>query len=269
MRQFRRRDYGLDQAAHRHRWSRRMGGQGQSAACSFVVERILETIEWLNLFLEMGHKGIDDETYERRISDTPYIVVYEIRRKPERSSHNRVHGARDRYTTQLADTETLQGPRRARALCSATQRGRPILRISCSASGDDGVVRSAFEEGYGHEDDSIGSDCPVDSRRHRSSSERSRSQVVLRPARSQLGWQLPVRHVWLFLHLSGKRGQEQPRFLLLPMLLVSQACAATHHAPDVEPSRGPFPFTSAAACLRFRADRMSVRNCFLRAEPVI
>jgi len=43
------------------------------------TEKILKTIDRLNLFPEMGHKGRDEGTYERGVSDTPYIVVYEIR----------------------------------------------------------------------------------------------------------------------------------------------------------------------------------------------
>jgi plasmid stabilization system protein ParE len=62
-----------------------------------IVERILETIERLNLFPEMGHKGVDDGTYERVVSGTPYIVVYEIRKNPSAVLViTVVHGARDR-----------------------------------------------------------------------------------------------------------------------------------------------------------------------------
>jgi hypothetical protein len=121
------------------------------------------------------------------------------------------------------------------ALCSAAQRGRPILRISCSASGDDGVVRSAFEERYGHEDDSIGSDRPVGSRRHRSPSERSRYQDVLRQPRSQLGWQLPVRHVWQFLHPSGSAVKNSRASICCRLSLLG--IPSLHRDPNVEPSR--------------------------------
>ena len=62
-----------------------------------MVERILQTIERLALFPEMGHKGRDEGTYERGVSDTPYIVVYEIRKKPSAVLVIAVvHGARDR-----------------------------------------------------------------------------------------------------------------------------------------------------------------------------
>jgi plasmid stabilization system protein ParE len=47
-----------------------------------MVERILQTIERLNLFPEMGHKRRDEGTYGRGVSGTPYIVVYELRKKP-------------------------------------------------------------------------------------------------------------------------------------------------------------------------------------------
>ena len=62
-----------------------------------VVENILRTIERLVLFPEMGHEGRDADTYERGVSGTPYIVVYEIRKKPSAVLVIAVvHGARDR-----------------------------------------------------------------------------------------------------------------------------------------------------------------------------
>jgi len=61
------------------------------------VERILKTIVRLSLFPEMGHDSIDDGTYERSVSGTPYIVVYEVRKKPSAVLVIAVlHGARDR-----------------------------------------------------------------------------------------------------------------------------------------------------------------------------
>ncbi len=58
---------------------------------------ILETIERLALFPELGHEGRDAGTYERGVSGTPYIVVYEVRRKPSAVLVIAVvHGARDR-----------------------------------------------------------------------------------------------------------------------------------------------------------------------------
>ena len=62
-----------------------------------LVEKILETIERLNLFPEMGHAGRDAGTHERGVSGTPYIVVYEIQKKPSAVLVIAVvHGAQDR-----------------------------------------------------------------------------------------------------------------------------------------------------------------------------
>jgi plasmid stabilization system protein ParE len=45
----------------------------------------------------MGHAGRDAGTYERGVSGTPYIIVYEIRKKPIAVLVIAVvHGARDR-----------------------------------------------------------------------------------------------------------------------------------------------------------------------------
>ena len=61
------------------------------------VERILQTIDRLGMFSEMGHKGRDKGTYERAVSDTPYIIVYEVRKKPSAVLViSVVHGARNR-----------------------------------------------------------------------------------------------------------------------------------------------------------------------------
>ena len=62
-----------------------------------VVEKILQTIERLALFPEMGHTGRDAGTYERGVSGTPYIIAYEVRKKPSAVLVIAVvHGARDR-----------------------------------------------------------------------------------------------------------------------------------------------------------------------------
>ena len=62
-----------------------------------TVEKILQTIERLSLFPQMGHEGRDDGTYERGVSETPYIVVYEVRKKPNAVLVIAVvHGSRDR-----------------------------------------------------------------------------------------------------------------------------------------------------------------------------
>lgn len=62
-----------------------------------LVQKILRTIERLELFPEMGHPGRDEGTYERSVSGTPYIVVYEVRKKPSAVLViTLVHGARNR-----------------------------------------------------------------------------------------------------------------------------------------------------------------------------
>ena len=66
-------------------------------AARSTVEKILQVIERLNLFPDMGHEGRDKGTYERTVSGTPYIIVYELRRKPSAVLVIAVvHGARDR-----------------------------------------------------------------------------------------------------------------------------------------------------------------------------
>ena len=62
-----------------------------------TVEKILQTIERLALFPEMGHAGGDAGTFERGVSGTPYIVVYEVHKKPDAVLVIAVvHGTRDR-----------------------------------------------------------------------------------------------------------------------------------------------------------------------------
>ena len=68
-----------------------------------AIERLKElpesrqTIERLNLFPEMGHEGSDAGTYERGVSGTPYIVVFEVRKKPSALLVIAVmHGSRER-----------------------------------------------------------------------------------------------------------------------------------------------------------------------------
>lgn len=68
-----------------------------SQSARLVVQRILQTIDRLGLFPDMGHAGRDEGTYERGVSDTPYIVVYEVRKKPSAVLVIAVvHGAQDR-----------------------------------------------------------------------------------------------------------------------------------------------------------------------------
>jgi toxin ParE1/3/4 len=67
------------------------------AAARRLVESILETIERLQLFPEIGHEGRDPGTHERGVSGTPYIIVYELQEKPSAVSLIAVvHGARKR-----------------------------------------------------------------------------------------------------------------------------------------------------------------------------
>jgi plasmid stabilization system protein ParE len=62
-----------------------------------MARKILHTIERLSLFPEMGHRGQDHGTYERRVSATPYLVIYEVRKRPSAVIVIAVlHGARDR-----------------------------------------------------------------------------------------------------------------------------------------------------------------------------
>lgn len=62
-----------------------------------VADKILQTIERLAVFPELGHRGQGAGTYERRVSQTPYIIVYEFRAKPSAVIVIAVmHGARDR-----------------------------------------------------------------------------------------------------------------------------------------------------------------------------
>ena len=67
------------------------------AGARSMTEKILETIERLVQFPEMGHAGRDRGVYERGVSGTPYIVVYELRTKPSAVLVIAVvHGSRDR-----------------------------------------------------------------------------------------------------------------------------------------------------------------------------
>ena len=72
-------------------------GKDSPQGARSVVERILMTIEQLNLFPEMGHEGSDAGTYERGVSGTPYIIVYEVCKKPSAVIVIAViHGSRNR-----------------------------------------------------------------------------------------------------------------------------------------------------------------------------
>ena len=66
-------------------------------AARTMIRKVLDAVERLSLFPDLGHEGRDKGTYERAVSGTPYIIVYEIRRKPSGVLViSVVHGARDR-----------------------------------------------------------------------------------------------------------------------------------------------------------------------------
>lgn len=66
-------------------------------AARAMVGKVLQAIERLKLFPELGHAGRDEGTYERTVSGTPYVIVYELRRKPSAVLVIAVfHGARER-----------------------------------------------------------------------------------------------------------------------------------------------------------------------------
>jgi plasmid stabilization system protein ParE len=66
-------------------------------AARTMIRKVLDAVERLSLFPDLGHEGRDKGTYERTVSGTPYIIVYEIRRKPSGVLVIAVvHGARDR-----------------------------------------------------------------------------------------------------------------------------------------------------------------------------
>ncbi len=46
-----------------------------------IVTKILEAIERLQLFPTLGHPGTVAETYERGVSGTRYVVVYELHKR--------------------------------------------------------------------------------------------------------------------------------------------------------------------------------------------
>lgn len=74
-------------------WVAKDSPQGARSA----VGKILQAIERLNLFPAMGHEGKDKGTYERTVAGTPYMIVYELRRKPSAVLVIAVvHGSRDR-----------------------------------------------------------------------------------------------------------------------------------------------------------------------------
>ena len=62
-----------------------------------MLEAILTAIDRLSTFPAMGRRGRADGTYERVVSSTPYIIVYELRARPAALIVVAVfHGARER-----------------------------------------------------------------------------------------------------------------------------------------------------------------------------
>jgi toxin ParE1/3/4 len=71
--------------------------QDDSAAARLVIERLLDSIEHLGSFPNMGRSGRDEGTREWPVPRLPYIVVYEV--SPEREELLVLaifHGAQDR-----------------------------------------------------------------------------------------------------------------------------------------------------------------------------
>jgi plasmid stabilization system protein ParE len=85
------------------------GSEGQLPAARSMVQKILDTIERLNLFSTMGHEGRGKGTYERGVSGTPYIAVYELRKKPSAVLvFTVVHGGQNRYAETRYDCRIIR-----------------------------------------------------------------------------------------------------------------------------------------------------------------
>jgi toxin ParE1/3/4 len=52
-------------------------------AAQRIIEEILQTIERLAVFPEMGHVGRIEGVFERAVSGTNYVVVYNLRKTPK------------------------------------------------------------------------------------------------------------------------------------------------------------------------------------------
>ena len=66
-------------------------------AATFTLETILTAIDRLSIFPKMGRVGRAIGTYERVVSGTPYIIVYELRSRSATLIVTAVfHGARQR-----------------------------------------------------------------------------------------------------------------------------------------------------------------------------
>lgn len=72
-------------------------GKQSPEAARRVLTRILQTIEHLQSFPRLSRPGRVNGTYERVVTHTPYIVVFELWQKPAAVVVVAVvHGARDR-----------------------------------------------------------------------------------------------------------------------------------------------------------------------------
>lgn len=57
-------------------------GKDNPRAARAVLERILQTIEQVQAFPALSRRSRVHGTYERVVSGTPYIIVFEIRQEP-------------------------------------------------------------------------------------------------------------------------------------------------------------------------------------------
>ena len=72
--------------------------QHDSAAARLVIERLLDSIEHLESFPNMGRIGRDEGTREWPVPRLPYIVVYEVAAERNELLVLAIfHGAQDRY----------------------------------------------------------------------------------------------------------------------------------------------------------------------------
>jgi toxin ParE1/3/4 len=72
-------------------------GKDNPRTARAILERILQTIEQLQAFPGLSRRGRAHGTYERVVSGTPYVIVFEIRKEPAAVVIVAVaHGAQDR-----------------------------------------------------------------------------------------------------------------------------------------------------------------------------
>ena len=71
--------------------------QDSPRSASAIVEKILHAIERLEVLPLMGHRGRARGTHERTVSDTAYVIVYEVWQNPDAVVVTGIfHGAQDR-----------------------------------------------------------------------------------------------------------------------------------------------------------------------------